>query len=104
LGVKTKNLFTNGEQNKARTNIGIKQARGRNIKTSERSDLTVAHQHRSATSLMVLLGSIAAILMYLMILGSRAYLPMPMEELEVERKRIVSHIKFVKQIAALINN
>jgi hypothetical protein len=54
-------------------------------KTSERNDLTV--QHRSATSLMVLLGSIAAILMYLMILGSRAYLPMPMKkELEVEMK------------------
>jgi hypothetical protein len=85
-------------------NIGIKQARGRNIKTSERSDLTVDHQHRNATSLMVLLGSIAAILMYLMILGSRAYLPMPMEELESERKRIVSQIKFVKQMAALVNS
>lgn len=84
-------------------NIRIKQARGRN-KTSERSDLTVDHQHRKATSLMVLLGSIAAILMYFMILGSRAYLPMPIEELEVERKRIVSQIKFVKQIAALVNN
>jgi hypothetical protein len=75
-----------------------------NIKTSERSDLTVDHQHRNATSLMVLLGSIAAILMYLMILGSRAYLPMPMEELESERKRIVSQIKFVKQMAALVNS
>lgn len=104
MGGKTKNLLTNGVQNKARMNIGIKQARGRNIKTSERSDLTVAHQHRSATSLMVLLGSIAAILMYLMILGSRAYLTMPMEELEVERKQIVSQIKFVNLIAALVNN
>jgi uncharacterized membrane protein len=54
-------------------------------KTSERNDLTV--QHRGATSLMVLLGSIAAILIYLMILGLQAYLPMPMKkELEVEMK------------------
>jgi hypothetical protein len=74
----TKNLFRNGVQAKSRTNIGIK-------KTSERNDLTV--QHRGAASLMVLLGSIAAILMYLMILGLRAYLPMPMKkELKVEMK------------------
>jgi hypothetical protein len=39
-----------------------------------------------------------------MILGSRAYLPMPMKkELEVEMKWIVSQIKFVKQMAALAN-
>jgi len=59
----------------------------KSIKTFERNDLTVPHQHRNATSLMVLLGSIPAILMYLMILGSRAYLPMPMKkELHVARK------------------
>ena len=58
----------------------------KSINTSEKNDLTVPHQHRNATSLMVLLGSIAAILMYLMILGSRAYLPMTMKELDVQRK------------------
>jgi uncharacterized membrane protein len=81
----TKNLFRNGVQAKSRTNIGIKKHEEEMTKTSERNDLTV--QHRGATSLMVLLGSIAAILMYLMILGLRAYLPMPMKkELEVEMK------------------
>lgn len=40
----------------------------------ERRVLTGAQQHLSATSLMVLAGSIAAILMYLVMLGSRAYL------------------------------
>jgi uncharacterized membrane protein len=40
----------------------------------EEGNLTVDHQHRNATSLMVLLGSMAAILMYFTILGSRAYL------------------------------
>jgi hypothetical protein len=83
---KAKNVFTNGVKNKARMNIGINKQRGKNIKISKRNNLTVAQQHRSATSLMVLLGSIAAILMYLMILGSRAYLPMVIKELKLERK------------------
>lgn len=39
--------------------------------------LPVDHQHRNATSLMVLLGRVAAILIYLMILGSRANLTSP---------------------------
>jgi hypothetical protein len=56
-------------------------------------NLTVDHQHRNVTSLMVLLGSIAAILMYFMMFGSRAYLSMSIKNYQRNKKWAVSSIR-----------
>jgi hypothetical protein len=56
-------------------------------------NLTVDHQHRNVTSLMVLLCSIPAILMYFMIFGSRAYLPTSIKNHQRNKKWVVSSIR-----------